>query len=427
MERSFADAFIDVATGHALGNITFTPLAMLFARGQVWRKLTATPPRVLAETAALLVAMVGIATFVFTRQGQPLLFLPILPIIIIAFRVGAAPTVIALVLLALIGGAATQSGMGPLALYDAPLDKQLQLFQCYLAATVLTSLPVVADLENRARLLRRIRVSEERYRLIADHSTDVLLHLEVDGRIRYVSPSVEPISGYSADWLKGRNSLILIAPVHRDRVAAAHESVIVAAGVTQSYDYLGVADDGSERWFETYSRAICDDQGQVESVISIARDISTRKAKELRLVEEAMTDQLTGLPNRRSFRAAIDRCMLVPAEGAGHCIAVFDIDRFKVVNDRYGHDAGDAVLRTFADVLRRVVRDSDAVARIGGEEFAAFFPSTPIGQALIICDRLRTEMAATLTSHRRRGHRRHGEWWRGAGRARRPRPGVQAS
>ena len=76
---------------------------------------------------------------------------------------------------------------------------------------------------------------------------------------------------------------------------------------------------------------------------------------------------------------------------------MFDIDRFKRVNDEHGHDAGDAVLRTFADVVRRVVRDSDSIARIGGEEFAVLFPATAIPQALIVCDRLRVEMGRAVT------------------------------
>ena len=398
MGRPVIDGIIDVATGHALGNITFTPLAMLIARGHVWRKLAAAAPRKIAETVALLLLMVGVSTYVFTQQAQPLLFLPILPIMIIAFRVGAAPTVIAVVLLALIGGTATVFGMGPASLYDAPLGAQLQFFQFYLAATVMTGLPVVADLQNRARLHRRVQSNEAHFRLLADHSTDVLLHLEIDGRIRYISPSITALSGHSPEALSGRNSVELIAPEYRSSIIAAHQAVVAAGGDTQSFEYLALSADGSTRWFENQSRAICDDQGQVESVLSIARDISARKTKELRLATEAMTDPLTGLPNRRSFKAAVDRRMGDWRDDREDCIAVFDIDRFKRVNDLHGHDAGDAVLRTFADVLRRVVRESDSIARIGGEEFAVLFCSITVPQALIICDRLRTEMAQAVTA-----------------------------
>ena len=397
MGRPMIAPMIDVATGHALGNLTVTPLALMFVRGQMWRRLAAAGSRKIAETAALLLLMVGVSTAVFFQGGQPLLFLPILPIIIIAFRVGAAPTVIAVMLLALIGGTATVFGSGPISLFDASFGKQLQFFQFYLAVTVLTALPVVADLQNRARLHRQAQSSEARFRVLADHSSDILLHLEVNGRIRYVSPSIEALSGYTPGAVTGRNSLMLVAPEHVARTADAYRAMVAAKGETQSYEYLGRSADGSTRWFENQSRAICDEDGNVESVLSIARDISTRKEKEIRLASEAMTDPLTGLPNRRSFERSIDRRMSDWQEGFDDCVAVFDIDRFKSVNDCYGHDAGEAVLRTFARVVRRVVRESDSIARIGGEEFAIFFPSTALPQALLICDRLRVEMAKTLT------------------------------
>jgi diguanylate cyclase (GGDEF)-like protein len=79
----------------------------------------------------------------------------------------------------------------------------------------------------------------------------------------------------------------------------------------------------------------------------------------------------------------------------GTCIALFDIDHFKRVNDRCGHDAGDQVLRTFARIAGNAVRKNDLVARIGGEEFAVMFPDTSIEQALLVCERLRAETAST--------------------------------
>jgi diguanylate cyclase (GGDEF)-like protein/PAS domain S-box-containing protein len=397
MGRPAIDGMIDVATGHALGNITFTPLALLFAGGQAWRKLGGVGWAKISETMALLLMMAAVSVWVFTQQVQPLLFLPILPVIIIAFRLGAGPTVSAIGLLALIGSAATLYGMGPVSLLSAATDTRLQFFQFYLAVTMLTALPVVADLKNRQRLHHQAKGNEARFRVLADHSTDVLLHVEIDGRIRYISPSITALSGHDATKLIGRNSLLLVAPEHRAKVVAAHYAVVAAAGDTQSYEYLGLSIDGTTRWFESQSRAICDEQGKVESLLAIARDISARKVTELRLVLEAMTDSLTGLPNRRSFKAAVDRRVSDWRENGHVCIAVFDIDRFKRVNDRYGHDAGDAVLRTFARVVRSVVRDGDSIARIGGEEFAILFPGTAVPQAMLICDRLRTEMARAVT------------------------------
>ena len=79
-------------------------------------------------------------------------------------------------------------------------------------------------------------------------------------------------------------------------------------------------------------------------------------------------------------------------------MALLDIDRFKRINDVHGHQAGDVVLQRFADVLRSVVRVDDAIARIGGEEFAILFPRTAIPQALAICERLRQRTGATTIS-----------------------------
>ena len=104
-------------------------------------------------------------------------------------------------------------------------------------------------------------------------------------------------------------------------------------------------------------------------------------------------DALTGLPNRRAYEVAVDRRVTMSGGAVRDCLAVLDIDHFKVINDSFGHAAGDEILRGFARVARGTLRDRDMVARIGGEEFAILFPDTSVEQAMLICDRLRTEIA----------------------------------
>lgn len=386
-------AFISFFTGHALGNITFTPLALLFARGNLARTMKAVRRRDASESVSLLLLVLLTCVVVFRQSQLPLLFLPVLPIILVIFRIGRGGAAVSIALLALIGGGATIAGFGPIRLIGGSIGTQLQFFQFYLAATVLTVLPIVADLQNRSRLHRDMRLSEERYRLMAEHSSDILFHLDADGRIRYVSPSVLQLGGHDSSALIGRNSRILIVPEHLERVREAHAETLAKPGETQTYDYLGLTAAGSRRWFETHARAIIDEQGEIDGVISIVRDISARKANELRLTEAALTDPLTGLANRRAFRSAVERKRLGAGIGETDCVAVLDIDHFKVVNDSFGHAAGDEVLRGFARVARRMVRDGDVLARIGGEEFAIFFPDTSVEHALLICERLRAEMA----------------------------------
>ncbi len=388
--------FLHFVTGHALGSLTFVPLVTLVAGGPISSRVRFTRSRGGLEIAGLMALTLGVTLLVFAQRGMPLLFLPMLPLILTTFRLGEAGAAIGIVIVALVGGVLTCAGSGPI-MFDASIGERLQYFQFYLAATVLTVLPVSADLRNRARLHRDVRLSEARYRLLADHSSDILLHLAVDGEIRFVSPSIRQLGGHDPAQLIGRNSATLVATEHRDRVREAHRATIVAHGRTCTFDYKAQTKSGELRWFETHSRAIVDEDGAVESVLSIVRDITDRKAREMQLTAEALTDVLTGLPNRRAFDQLVDARMAEEKSEAGHCLALVDIDHFKRVNDAHGHDGGDAVLRSFADLARRLMRKDDCVALIGGEEFAILLPNTTLEQARQICERLREELSAMTT------------------------------
>ena len=168
--------------GHSLGNLAFTPLAMLVMGRKAFRSTIGSLARRRGNTLLLmpLVAIVSVGTF--AQSDFPLLFLPILPIILVTFRIGREGAALAIALLAVIGGVLTAIGMGPTVLMATEVSTRILFFQFYLAATVLTVLPVAADLHSRRRVNRTLRQSEERFRLIAEHSTDILFHIEIDGR-----------------------------------------------------------------------------------------------------------------------------------------------------------------------------------------------------------------------------------------------------
>lgn len=106
--------------------------------------------------------------------------------------------------------------------------------------------------------------------------------------------------------------------------------------------------------------------------------------------EEAFTDHLTGLPNRRRFERQLDREIeRTQRYGRPFCILMLDIDNFKLVNDSHGHEAGDEVIRVTAKILQEGTRGIDLAARVGGEEFAVILTETKLNVALEVADRLR--------------------------------------
>jgi diguanylate cyclase (GGDEF)-like protein len=138
------------------------------------------------------------------------------------------------------------------------------------------------------------------------------------------------------------------------------------------------------------------DAGQVETAASLAAQavVALENARLHRMVQrQAMVDSLTGLANRRSLEETL-RAELARAMRFGNSVSVVfaDLDNFKRVNDRYGHPAGDEVLKAFAGALRRTVRESDVAARWGGEEFALVLTGTDAAGGARLAERVRTEI-----------------------------------
>jgi diguanylate cyclase (GGDEF)-like protein len=132
---------------------------------------------------------------------------------------------------------------------------------------------------------------------------------------------------------------------------------------------------------------------------AMAQELQARDAELKRVMQQlnelAVTDQLTGLPNRRYLWDRLGaELMRARRKGAPLSVLLFDIDYFKAFNDRWGHEAGDLVLRNVAHAIRRVVRGSDIVARHGGEEFVIVLPEAGEDIALARADELRREISA---------------------------------
>jgi len=378
-------------TGHALGTLTFVPVLTLIFSGEAGRWLAGASAARRIETGALVLLVAAVALLVFCQDRLPLLFLPILPVMLATFRAGRLGAAASIVVIALIGGWFTARGNGPAIMMAGGPAAHLRFFQFYMAITVLTALPAAAELRRQRAVFKHLRESEARYRLLADNSTDIVLSADRHGLVTYASPSASQIIGRPAETMVGHSAVLPVHPDDRPLVADAHHRLARGTEDTMWVEYRVQTTDGSERWFESHARAVRDGDGAFSGTVSAIRDVTQRKVLEQELALAAATDPLTGLPNRRVFDAALER--LVESGQAG-CVAIFDLDHFKSINDRFGHDGGDRVLNAFAATARRLVRDDDVVARLGGEEFGILLPGATRDQATAVCERLRAAVGA---------------------------------
>ncbi len=391
--------------GHGLGALIGTPVALLAIGGAAYRERFGRPRearRVLGVGGPLL----GITALCFAQDGLPLLFLPILPLIVAAMVFRLAGAALGVFAIAMIGAACTVSGHGPIQLIASSEAFHLQFFQFYLAALFLTAMPFAAMMAEKSRLARAVAESEARYRLIAEHASDAVMVLDRRGSVLFASPAVREVGGYDPAKLVGQNSFDFIVEADRDRTREAHARTITQPDRVHRFEFRATTASGVARWFESTARAVTDEHGAVTTIVTIVRDLSHRKALEADLERQATTDSMTGVLNRRAFQermadvtpSAVGSAVgnAVGGEG-GHAgvLALLDLDHFKQVNDRYGHAAGDAALLTFADVMRGKLRQQDAIGRLGGEEFAVLFPGLRADAALAACERLRQALAET--------------------------------
>ncbi|MBI3301707.1 MAG: EAL domain-containing protein [Deltaproteobacteria bacterium] len=255
--------------------------------------------------------------------------------------------------------------------------------QDYLRKDSLTRLvPVIArelreahNRRTRQHMKQALRRSVERFRSLIENVSDVITVLAPDGAVRYASPSTERVLGYVPEELVGAN---MFAHVHADDQAAVRTATTHALhnlGVAHPLEFRFRHRDGSWRVLEALSTGSCDDAG-VTGIVVNSRDISGREAQTAALRYQALHDALTDLPNRTLFLESLQEA-IVDAQRYNKPLALLflDLDRFREINDTFGHQWGDVLLQQIGPRLRSALRKSDPVARLGGDEFAVLLPT----------------------------------------------------
>jgi diguanylate cyclase (GGDEF)-like protein/PAS domain S-box-containing protein len=229
---------------------------------------------------------------------------------------------------------------------------------------------ISTDITDRKIAEGRLRESEERFRLLAENAQDFIFRyrLKPTPAFEYVSPACEAITGHAPEELYADPALIF------ELIEAQHVEMMRDEGRTpslrQAWEIEVTRKDGSKLWVEQRLSLILDADGAIGGVEGIARDVTARKEAEQQLAHQALHDSLTGLPNRRLLIDRVEQALARrEREGAHVAVILLDLDRFKLVNDSWGHTAGDGVLIAVAERLLQAVRSSDTVARFGGDEF----------------------------------------------------------
>jgi diguanylate cyclase (GGDEF)-like protein/PAS domain S-box-containing protein len=242
------------------------------------------------------------------------------------------------------------------------------------------------------QMVSRQARSDKRARRFFELSHDMLCTMDEEGRCREANGAWKQHLGYTPEDLRGVRLLDFTHPADHER-ALAEAAGLFEVGASAGLETRVRAKDGSWHWLRT-SSTFARDEGLVYARSTDVTELKRVEGEREQLLGEvqdlARHDALTGLPNRRVLSELLPREMTRARRPRSPlCVAIVDIDHFKVYNDTYGHLAGDEVLRACARAWDESLRGEDTIVRFGGEEFLVLLPDTEMAQACEVVERLR--------------------------------------
>ncbi len=236
------------------------------------------------------------------------------------------------------------------------------------------------------------QVPQPRAMATLDAMGESVITVDAEGRIDYVNASAETLLGQRLVQIIGKTFSDVASLVDETDRRSLGDPVRMAlsSGGRVSMGRRAVlvpVHGGAERSVELSVTPLRADTNPAPGLVLVLHDTSELRGLTRQMTYQASHDALTGLVNRREFERRLQEAMdSAQAGDAGHALCYLDLDRFKVVNDTCGHTAGDNMLREVASIIKEAVRDSDTVARIGGDEFALLLVGCPLEKARQIAD-----------------------------------------
>ena len=251
----------------------------------------------------------------------------------------------------------------------------------------------VHDVTEKMALHKELLETTEELARIYQQLPDMYYRVGMDGVLIMVSPACINLLGYTQQELVDRPLAELYRnPRHLQRDM---RTILRRRGRPAQTEAEMIHKKGHSVWIQANSSFHEAENGAPAWMDGMARDITARKRMEEQLAALARTDSLTGVYSRRHFiEASEDLIRLMRRNRRPLSLMMADLDHFKRINDAYGHHAGDLALVAFATTCREIIRKSDLLGRVGGEEFAIALPETALAQALELAERLRDATAA---------------------------------
>ena len=304
----------------------------------------------------------------------------------------ARPSFHNVIAMELIAGNDGKTGLQTMRIERITITRQIVSAQFWYGAIAACWLLLVAGIllfrRRQIAALRKaseaaLRTSEQLYRGIMQASTDAIVLVDSEGRVKLVNDAAfEAMELDCAERVLGKHWTRLWRD-ESGRMVAEHLERAERDGTSRFRAFCATS-KGTPKWWDVVIAAMYDEDGALKGMLTISRDITREREKSEQLQWASEHDALTQLPNRRAFQGRLQAAVLRATQSGDEIgLLLIDLDHFKHVNDSLGHSAGDELLQSVAERLRVGIREGDFVARIGGDEFAIILENLPSNESIL--------------------------------------------
>ncbi|MCW8878295.1 MAG: EAL domain-containing protein [Kangiellaceae bacterium] len=404
--------------GDLVGGIVVTPFLLTWLRDDfsLWKKLFSQEPIYLFIIGFFSISVSFTDWFSFSGHNYPVAFIYLPVSIWIGYRLGHLGSTFFIIVLSGFAIYATLDGLGPFVRTSE--NESLLLLQGFMGVMMISTLALVASIEESKKANQKLADNEETLRQIVSQQTgdletaakqlklaenvfresdQAIVIADKEHKILRINPSFTKITGFSQDEVISRPIDILKSFKHSEEFYRNIRNQLLERGNWQGEIWEKKKNGEIYPTWQTVS-AVRNSQHQVIQFISIFSDISEQKTAEEKIYHLAHYDVVTGLRNRTAFHDQLEKAIAY-ADRSRHQLAILylDLDNFKLINDASGHPVGDQLLKHVADRMQESIREEDTVARLGGDEFVILLVElSAVNDAAMVADKILKEIAKPI-------------------------------